>query len=432
MITCQQAVRVFLVLGALAVAGCSAPAAQDTQPVTSPAPTVTSEVVALVQPTAVVVERVVTATSVPATPAPPTRQPTALSPAARLAQYASSGKCRWDATISLSGFAPDSRIMVTSDFSEIECASGTLYANVHWKEPYGARTDAVGRLIISYLHEGQGDYLYTFTDDQGNQASLSFTTLPEATPAPTRRAAVTAAAPASPTRPRTSTPATTRTPKPTATERAKPEAIVKSATLNLRSGPGQNYAVIGQVAQGDTLYPIGRWGACEWLVVAGIGRKDFPWVAGGAQYVSLNVPCEAIPLQKVAPPTETPRPPTGLLSKAPSNGRGELLIKNGTDKDGVVILVDMNDTPLQAAYIRAADSFRMTQIGEGSYRLYFSKGEAWDAASKRFTVNVSRQRFADTLRFGGNVAGYEVTLYGVAGGNAATQSVPDSAFPVVP
>lgn len=74
----------------------------------------------------------------------------------------------------------------------------------------------------------------------------------------------------------------------------------------------------------------------------------------------------------------------------------------------------------------------MTRIADGMYRLYFSKGQAWDAATKRFTANVSRQRFAQTLQFGGMTAGYEVTLYGVAGGNAATQNVAPGDFPALP
>ena len=109
-----------------------------------------------------------------------------------------------------------------------------------------------------------------------------------------------------------------------------------------------------------------------------------------------------------------------------------LRVKNGTDGDGVVILVTVPGDPVQAAYIRAGDTYEMAQIADGSYRLYFTKGKGWNAKSQQFTQNVTRQRFADTLTFGGQNAGYEVTLYGVAGGNAATQSVPPGQFPGLP
>jgi hypothetical protein len=108
-----------------------------------------------------------------------------------------------------------------------------------------------------------------------------------------------------------------------------------------------------------------------------------------------------------------------------------LRVLNGTDSDGVVILVDAAGAPAQAAYIRAGDTFEMTQIADGAYRLYFTKGEGWDAAAQQFTRNVTRQRFEDTLRFAGG-DGYEVTLYGVTDGNAATEDVAPGQFPALP
>ena len=242
----------------------------------------------------------------------------------------------------------------------------------------------------------------------------------------------------------------------------QPVAVVQSAVLNLRSGPGTGFAVAGKAARGDKLYPVAQVGQCQWLQVTVPGRAGLVWVAGAAQYVRLNVPCEALAATAATSPTRapaTPRPSavatrqpaaaaarptsapavrsaTGLIDRyAPERGRGELLIKNGTDSDGVVILLDSAGKPAQAAYIRAAESFRMTEIADGAYRLYFTKGEGWDPARREFTRNVTRQRFADTLTFATTATqytGFEVTLYGVAGGNAATQNVPAAQFPALP
>jgi hypothetical protein len=74
----------------------------------------------------------------------------------------------------------------------------------------------------------------------------------------------------------------------------------------------------------------------------------------------------------------------------------------------------------------------MTSIADGNYRLYFTKGVGWDKAQQQFTSNVVRQRFDDTLAYGPTTAGYEVTLYGVAGGNAGTENVPAGQFPALP
>jgi hypothetical protein len=336
--------------------------------------------------------------------------------------------------ISLSGFAPNSKIVVTSDYSEVECATGKVVRGGHWQEPYDTKTDTKGRLIVAYLHEAWGDYLYTFRDDKGNVAQLPFSTLAEMTPQPGQSApAATAPPPAGPP---------TAPPPTRAAIAVDPQAVVKGATLNLRGGPGQNYPAIGQVDQGTTLYPLRRVGDCAWLQVGVLGRQDLVWVAGGPQYVTLNVPCAQIaefdgdlptpvPTAVPAPPRAT-RPPTGLLSSAGSLGSGFLEIKNGTDTDGVVILVSALGVPVQAAYIRAGDSFRMTSIADGNYRLYFTKGVGWDKAQQQFTSNVVRQRFDDTLAYGPTTAGYEVTLYGVAGGNAGTENVPAGQFPALP
>jgi hypothetical protein len=375
---------------------------------------------------------VVTATPIQSTSTP------AYSPGATLARISPAGKCRWVVYMALTGFAPNSSITVNSNYDAMDCATGEVVTDA-WTAFFGAKTNANGRLVVNYLHEDTGDYHYVFTDELGNQASLSFTTEPEPTATP--RAKTPAAVTATPT-PRSTQP----TSAPTVVR--NPQAIVQGATLNLRGGPGQNYPIVGKVARGDKLYPVARVANCAWLQVGVLGQGDLVWVAGGPQFVTLNVPCETLRVADELPPTPlpaptavpapiaAPRPATDLLSRsASSSGPGELLIKNGTDSDGVVLLVDAAGSPVQAAYIRTGESFRMTQIADGAYRLYFSKGEGWDAARKEFTRNVTRQRFADTLTFvstGGQYTTYEVTLYGVAGGNAATQNVPAGQFPAVP
>ncbi|MGC9334667.1 MAG: hypothetical protein ACP5JJ_10995 [Anaerolineae bacterium] len=137
-----------------------------------------------------------------------------------------------------------------------------------------------------------------------------------------------------------------------------------------------------------------------------------------------------------SPPTATPpppfRPPTGMLEDHTPGGQGELLIKNGTDADALVILTGLNDKPVKSAYIRNTQSFNMTGIVAGTYRLYYSKGEAFDRETNRFTKNATYQRLDATLEFTASATQYttwEVTLYGVAGGNVGSVPVDPSQFP---
>ncbi len=122
-------------------------------------------------------------------------------------------------------------------------------------------------------------------------------------------------------------------------------------------------------------------------------------------------------------------PSTGLIdSYVTESGSGELLVKNGTDGDGVVILTTLDDAPVQAAYIRSGESYNMTDIPDGEYGLYFSKGEKWNDKLNVFTEAVSRQRFDDVFDFSSTLLTYsswEVTLYGVSGGTTSAVDVPD-------
>ena len=300
-------VAALILLASLALAGCASPATPPAAPAAAARPIATPTVigVALAESTVTDVGRIVTATMAPATVAPASVAPAATaasySPSAKLVRITPAGKCRWVVYMYLTGFAPKSVITVNSNYDEVECVTGKQVTGAYWTEPFGTVTDGNGRLMIDYLHEATGSYLYTFTDALGNQASLPFTTEPEAGQAASQPATAPTARPATPT-------AATATMAPT--EPVERAAVVKSATLNLRSGPGQNYPVVGKAAQGDRLYPTARVGNCAWLQVGVLGQQDLVWVAGGPQYVTLNVPCSTLMVQDSIPPTPVPAPTT--------------------------------------------------------------------------------------------------------------------------
>lgn len=121
-----------------------------------------------------------------------------------------------------------------------------------------------------------------------------------------------------------------------------------------------------------------------------------------------------------------------MLEDHAAGGQGELLIKNGTDADALVILTGLDDRALKSAYIRNAESFNMTGIPDGTYRLYYSKGEAFNQETNRFTKNATYQRLDATVEFTTSASQYtawEVTLYGVVGGNVGSEPVDPSKFP---
>jgi uncharacterized protein YgiM (DUF1202 family) len=100
-------------------------------------------------------------------------------------------------------------------------------------------------------------------------------------------------------------------PTPTATLNI-PGAVVNAATLNVRSGPGIDFAVVGSANQGDWLTLQGRNEDGSWLEVVTASGVD-GWVS--ADLVSANVAVDSIAVAAVIPtpppaPTQAPVPTT--------------------------------------------------------------------------------------------------------------------------
>lgn len=226
---------------------------------------------------------------------------------------------------------------------------------------------------------------------------------------------------------------------PTATASPVPDAQVQVTALNVRAGPSTNYPVLAGAHQGDALEVIGQAYGCGWLKVrTPEGTKG--WVSGGKDYVILNLPCGLVAPAAI-PPTPTPRPVARRLAsgtilrndlRSGFLGKGELTIENGQGQDAVVALSSLDGGDVLAFYVRNGDSYTIGDIRNGTFFLYFTRGEDWDGNSGRFTRNASYLRFDDTLDFLTTSATYttfRVTLYAVPNGNAATRRVDAGHFP---
>jgi uncharacterized protein YgiM (DUF1202 family) len=73
-----------------------------------------------------------------------------------------------------------------------------------------------------------------------------------------------------------------------------PTATVLVDRLNVRSGPGTTYKVVGGADSGTQLTVVGQTGQCAWLKVAK-GGKELGWVSGNKAYVKLSTSCTKIP-----------------------------------------------------------------------------------------------------------------------------------------
>ncbi|MBN1933523.1 MAG: SH3 domain-containing protein [Anaerolineae bacterium] len=109
---------------------------------------------------------------------------------------------------------------------------------------------------------------------------------------------------ATPTPEPTAMPEPTATPAPTAAPVSAAQATVNSATLNLRAGPGTNYAKLGAVRQGDVLNVIGKNENGSWIKIAASNGVE-AWVS--VEFVTLSSPLSGVALAQI-PPTPTPAP----------------------------------------------------------------------------------------------------------------------------
>ena len=94
------------------------------------------------------------------------------------------------------------------------------------------------------------------------------------------------------------------------------------------------------------------------------------------------------------------RPETGTLIKDfARNGYGELIIHNNWTMDTVAVLTDKKVKPILAVYIRSKDSYKITKIEDGSYGLYFTVGNLWDAQTRKFRSVLGYYRYNPPLVF---------------------------------
>lgn len=137
------------------------------------------------------------------------------------------------------------------------------------------------------------------------------------TPVPTRTATPTRLVPSP-------TPRTAATAAPAA--RAEVQSLVQG--LNVRSGPGTNYDVVGSAALGQIFPASGQSGGCAWLRITLSGSSS-GWVSGSPAYTQLSTSCGNLPAVSapapVAPAAVAPAPAAPRTAAAPASRTPGLL-----------------------------------------------------------------------------------------------------------
>jgi uncharacterized protein YraI len=104
-------------------------------------------------------------------------------------------------------------------------------------------------------------------------------------------------------------------PTPTDTPEPRPFAVVAAPLVNLRTGPGTDFDVLGQASQGTRLEIIGRDGAGDWWQVCCVDAQQ-AWITD--ELVTREGPVERVALA-LDLPTATPTPtPTAVPAATPT------------------------------------------------------------------------------------------------------------------
>lgn len=111
------------------------------------------------------------------------------------------------------------------------------------------------------------------------------------------------------------------TPEPTSIP-TPATATVQVNRLNVRSGPGVDFPRIATGLLGEALTVLDQAEDCAWVQVR-ISDGTEGWVAGGAQFVTLDTPCDEIdPIVSVAEPTAAATPASLLPLPTPTPAMG--------------------------------------------------------------------------------------------------------------
>jgi uncharacterized protein YgiM (DUF1202 family) len=152
----------------------------------------------------------------------------------------------------------------------------------------------------------------------------------------------------------------TATPEPpTATPEPKPEVVVSNPRVNVRTGPGSTFDVLGQVLQGERLEIVGRDQNGQWWQICCF-QGQTGWLAD--EVVRTEGPLETVALAADLPtptPEVTPTAEAAAIAAPPADGDFLFGLSEETtypfSQDYLRVGVkanDNDDTPLAGFYLR--------------------------------------------------------------------------------
>ncbi len=145
---------------------------------------------------------------------------------------------------------------------------------------------------------------------------------------------------------------------PTATPQPAADAVVTSVTLNVRSGPGTNYPIVGSLKKGDGVDIVGRSKDSKWAKL-NLPKIREAWAS--TQYLGMSIDFAQMAVAVAPTPPPAPKQPT-------NNNLAWLVIENHI---GRYITVQVNDKNfrVEGKVGDKAGRYQFELQGVGRYRV---------------------------------------------------------------
>ncbi len=168
-----------------------------------------------------------------------------------------------------------------------------------------------------------------------------------------------------------------------------PTATIVANALNVRSGPGTNYARVATVYRDDEVSVAGQSNSCAWLqVVTPDGQPG--WVSGNSNYVTLNGDCDLIAVIEAQGSQSSGSQAGGSQSSGgntpPSSTKGCYLFQNQLGPE-LTITFTRRDGDWNTTFTVPAHGEQEQCFDPGSYTYTLDAPPPWGSSNGELTVS---------------------------------------------